>query len=794
MSDDDDAKTATDQATEPAPADGGPAADDSVTTTEPAGTPGTDKNDDKDDKRPKREKKTRKGLKDEGAAGEALRDDDYNPTEEELLHDFRQEGVRLFTGPGGRRIDTNQGTASLGDHSQSAGNDIVNNFFEAGARRFLGIAWNPRSREWITQLQDYFVEGTPDESGATSLRRLIEALNTAPDGVVCVRGQVGSGRETLAIRALHEVVGVDAFGGTATTDPQRLRPDDLEVGTGYVIGVSALLAHSIEETVEHVRSVAARRTTKIVLLLAPEVVVPGAVVSHAAPDSLAVLRALLHRRDRIGVPEDLLGSADVRGVLVGAPLSEVSTIALELGDAVRSGRPYTFRSKLRRTALEKFRAAAIDPPGNAEAGGASGEPKAADESSAGAANPECVQLFRRAFLVSAAIFYGLPLASVTKATTSLAQYLAADDADLAKAMVPFTQPTPALLTWLEADPQVPTADTGLDPVGRRTVRLQKPQMADVILEVVWNDYHLVGEMLLEWLHRLAVGGVPGLNAEPELRLRAAQAVGRLAVYDFAAVKERIDKWINENAAGRRAAGLAAQVILADSRTGAAFAREVSGWTYRAFPWRQVALLVYSRTLDEDQVPAALALLRYAAPQQQHAWSYAGAAVFTKILVQPGGAEHVFTLLDEWYRRVATAPRRDVGRGRDATAALSLTAARCALLVGEYAVGAFPAELRTTLTTNARHWELFVWAWSLALTRSEVFGDGWRLLARWVERSDTDPVLRAVCRRLLAALHQHDRIRIKLTFYARVWRAGWRAPRPESERLLAHLLVPQGARS
>lgn len=790
-----DAKTAVNDAPSSAPTGGAPsdgAEPGDGTTPSDAADASTDN---KDGKRAKREKKTLRGVKGDDSAKEPP-DDDYDPQLEQRLHDLRQEGVHLFAGPGSRGLGANRGTAATGDHSVVAGGNIyyLGDTGPGRPPRFFAVQL---SRETLLQLPEYYVAGASDGNDATSLARLTESLISDTGGLICIRGKRGSGRETLAMRALAEVLGVENVGWVArAADPQRLRPDDLARGRGYVIGLGSVPPYRLEEAVEHARGLASRALATIVLLLAPEVNLPGTVITHLAPDPCDVLRALLVRRDDVDISDEDLTAMAPAKALEDLSLFEISTIALEIGEAVRSHRPYEIsgRRKLRRTALEKLGAAAVDPPGLVETGGASGETDGKDDSEVANANAECVQLFRRAFLVSAAIFHGLPLASVTVATNSLAQCLAADDADLAKAMIPFTQPTGALLTWLEADPEIPTADSPLDPVGRRTVRLRKPEMADVVLEVVWNEYHLVGEALLGWLHRLATGGVPGMHKEFELQLRAAQAVGRLAVYDYAAVNQRIHDWIEGSAAGRRAAGLAAQVVLADARTGPAFAREVSSWTQRAFAWRQVALLVYSRTLDEARLPDALKLLRYVAPQELHAWSFASAAVVAKILDQPGGMDHVFALLREWNERIESAPPRDIARRRSATAALGLTVARCLLLVGDDVSDNLRAELHRSSGIGDERWKLFVWAWTLALTRSEVFGAGWRLLGQWIVRSDADADFRVICRRLLTALRRHPRIRIKLAFYADVWRAGWKPPRLESERLLADLLVPLGAHS
>ena len=76
-------------------------------------------------------------------------------------------------------------------------------------------------------------------------------------------------------------------------------------------------------------------------------------------------------------------------------------------------------------------------------------------------------------------------------------------------------------------------DTAYGRVPAEIVQLERPRLAQSVLEVVWTDYDLLAEALLGWLREL------GDDPDPWIGLRAALVAGHLAQYDFSVVSERL---------------------------------------------------------------------------------------------------------------------------------------------------------------------------------------------------------------------------------------------------------------
>jgi hypothetical protein len=81
------------------------------------------------------------------------------------------------------------------------------------------------------------------------------------------------------------------------------------------------------------------------------------------------------------------------------------------------------------------------------------------------------------------------------------------------------------------DPGFVETEFGRSPVD--TVRLQSRWHVQAVLDVVWHEYDVIADSLIEWLHAF------GDNADPGVRLRAAIASGYLSQFDFAQVRRRL---------------------------------------------------------------------------------------------------------------------------------------------------------------------------------------------------------------------------------------------------------------
>ena len=127
--------------------------------------------------------------------------------------------------------------------------------------------------------------------------------------------------------------------------------------------------------------------------------------------------------------------------------------------------------------------------------------------------------------------------------------------------------------------------------GVEVVRLSTRRLARTIIEVAWSDYDAARKPMQTWL-----AGICGEHRDPQVRLRAAQALGYIALRDYAHIKNNVlNPWSeSERAIEHQAAAWRPQAaVLADRPDGPMRERVgklLEDWSRRR-PWQKRAIAV-----------------------------------------------------------------------------------------------------------------------------------------------------------------------------------------------------------
>jgi hypothetical protein len=166
-------------------------------------------------------------------------------------------------------------------------------------------------------------------------------------------------------------------------------------------------------------------------------------------------------------------------------------------------------------------------------------------------------LCRRAALVSAAVFTGLPYADAVAAAEALATKFITIEFPKLKGREIF-------IPWRErllAEPDIMLEESDLPgrwgPVMTQQLRFRDPEFHVAVLEEVWEQYDAARSPLLLWLRELAAS-----SRDEAIRVRAAQIIGRLAVRDFGHICHRLLlEWSDSvNSRTREAAATALEAV------------------------------------------------------------------------------------------------------------------------------------------------------------------------------------------------------------------------------------------
>lgn len=571
--------------------------------------------------------------------------------------------------------------------------------------------------------------------------------------VLVLRGEEGSGRRTSALALLSSLVDDTIFNLGPDHDLESLFSDDRDGQCGYLLDSVpgsrvGRLTQTLLSSAEHwldrsgsflVITVAARSEAQYDD-------VERYLVDHQVPDPHQVLRSHLH----LHCPElpdplsDWLDDPRLTGRVEAATQPSVMVnLAVALAKAAKDDRSlddaidYWIHGRARTDAQRLLR-------GTQEA------------------DPELQpteQLQRCAFLVALAVFNDAPYLPVAAAAELLAQALTA---------AAYPEGTPhrqifALrrencLTWLQGTVErLPRGDRWGE---QRTeqIRLRNQDLPSALLDELWHEYDAVRAPVLHWLQDLVIG------RNPEIRVRAAQAVGKLATDDFDYVfQEVISDWAGSQWASQRYA--AAWALEAAVRTGDTEGRVrwwLRYWCRAGSRYRKLtAVTTYGTGIGADRPEEALRSLRHL--------SRAGDPEMTRIacnsvveLFLGGQSDQVLDTLQDWLADGDGTARR-------------FSVESFVRLAYQHDGSGRPVLLPLCGQRHARA-DLMATLWRHGLGDDYARADAWEALLQWCRAVDLYMELRAPLEHLVSTLESADEdLRDRLGWYLNFWATHPKAP-------------------
>jgi hypothetical protein len=725
----------------------------------------------------------RAGAEEDESAG-------YDPEEGRNLRRERVQGKHLFSGTAfrSRMAGDTSGQTTLGDGSPAVGvafGDVI------GTVTTVNIGVGGRAhlvrkvdRDQVTD-DGMFVECGPP--GATVVEQLVQQL---VDGrLVVLTGKPGSGRTTSAVRGLHRVLPSTSEIAFFTLGSRtQLHEMDLKPDNGYVVDIGpALERRSLPDILDDIRGHTGDRRTRGVHIVVIVDCSPSAaasakcpVVDQSMPDRRELLELLLVRVHGLRSEDVRRLGKEVHKAIAHATVEEIVVAAAAVATALREGEPAHayLRQQVRDQIEQKFDEPLADDPTETDAG----------TDAQAARRLEQKRTYRRCMLLSAAVLDGFSLHEVTDAAAELVAILYEDVPDAETSVFRFELPARQLLGWLDAEELTASEATS---AGR--LEFRNRAVPDVVVEYVWTSHHLAVDTIIRWLDGMARIRRGRPRPSREVRLRAAQVVGRLASYDFAYVVHKvIQGWIGtDTVSGLQATSWAVEVMADDPRIAVATWEKVREWSKGRRQLRRAALIVYADSLRPEQAADALALVRRIGGLSSDL-DYAVAAVLHSA-VRVGSADEVFELLVGWLKIVE--------RTRDRFKQLRF-AGKVRVLSG------LPAHLARTVVllsvddddgTRTRFLEAgrgkpgFAGAlaeiWNLALADPAVAGRAIEQLRSWLIAADADDGTAEVLQVLVADLGRRASLQRLLRFHGRRWIAEWRGTYPHADNLLRTALWP-----
>ncbi|GAA0398036.1 hypothetical protein Acor_34900 [Acrocarpospora corrugata] len=607
----------------------------------------------------------------------------------------------------------------------------------------------PLNQDELTRLTRRYIVSTE------ALSTLLDA--TRPGRVQALIGPPGTGRTTVALAALTRF-GTDAQVAILDgADPRRLRPSDLKPMTGYLLnpGDADWTRGKTQVVFQHLVHLATQtNSTFVVLLDERALLTPGQRTQfaiHVPPPAPHVFERCLAfgLRDRgIELAETQArhwaGHVRMREELntVTRP-SDAQALAALILSRVRHGRaPDEVIAEVCAERPWRLRGQAEKLLAPDQGTNAPGTPwEAAKEAKA--------RLYRLSFLLALAVLDGKPMVTITTAALALADDVEAvrDGSDAPQSTwSAFDETLTGWLDYAEAE-----NDHQRDGTERR-IRMRVPALIPMLLDVAWHNHPTLRTPLTTWLERLTQ------DRNPEIRMAAAQAIGKLATYDYSAIESHFFRpWVSSYRIGaHRLAAWALETAAQEPRCTERVRMLLNAWARGTLAQRSVAVRAYATSLGLRYVGDTLIGLRRIAPSTRADLRAEVARAMAELsrgglhreivgeLAQWARSENdgVRTVAVEAMRRLAViAPDREPDQ---------------LLLLGMLAAG--DRAVRTQIID----------LWRNALADKK--GRAWSALARWVRQVELEPSLVAPVGHLLNRLGSEPWLRERLFFYLKWWRS------------------------
>lgn len=284
----------------------------------------------------------------------------------------------------------------------------------------------------------------------------------------------------------------------------------------------------------------------------------------------------------------------------------------------------------------------------------------------------------------------------------------------------------------------------------RLARLADESLILAILEVAWHEYAQLRGPLTAWLDDLAG------RSNPNVRVRAAQIVGLLAIFDFTGVSERLIKqWARRKAVYRNAAALAMDQIARHPPLSSAARRRVDDWTSSNLVTEQdTAARWHGLRTDKDAVAKAIRELRGLGGRPQLRSGNSIAVAMSLLFLN----DNVDEVVDELGRWIGSAnpylPHHAV------KTLLILTDPRGAAKQGR-------TRLSDLAATNTESQTTLVHMWRRALASRTVGGPAWNALREWLVEADRHedryPLMKSLAEQIFT-----DRLTDRALFNLTLW--------------------------
>lgn len=296
--------------------------------------------------------------------------------------------------------------------------------------------------------------------------------------------------------------------------------------------------------------------------------------------------------------------------------------------------------------------------------------------------------------------------------------------------------------------------------GVEIVRLPNRRLARTIVEVAWSDYDAAREPVRTWLV-----GICGEHQDPRVRVRAAQALGYIAIRDYAYIKSNVlNPWSeSERAIEHQAAALLLEAaVVADGPDGPTrrrVERLLEDWSRRR-QWqkRAIAVRAYGTGIGTRAPEAARAGIRFSAADPD--FGLLPELALTELYA---GGQHRLAMreVDVW-SNASPVIRERVGR------ALVLVS----LVQKDDQPDGYDLLWRMAHQPESAGLDLDTLGhlWRLACVQEGSSGAAWKMLGLWAKSSRRDPAQRDAFKRLAdifeEAMDRRDRKRVSV--HRRQW--------------------------
>jgi len=372
-----------------------------------------------------------------------------------------------------------------------------------------------------------------------------------------------------------------------------------------------------------------------------------------------------------------------------------------------------------------------------------------------AANP----VWRRAFLVAAAVLDGQPAETVIREAKRLADlHTTGADQNTVRSADRFAGP---VKDWSENTETVGEA-VG-DGSGQR-LRLVHPRLAGHLLDVFWREHLGERDAFLSWLHGL------GDHPRPQVRAKAAQAVARLASHDHDHVlRETVRAWARGGGFRTRqtaAWSLEALAVVSDERTVRKVHGLVKGWIKSSnIQLVAAGVTAYGTFLGAQDPDETLARLREAAGGRIRRRGSSDRIEREIVTITQRALLDMFAAgaEEQVVRELAAWSRFPHGRRRLAAAQSLLQLARRVERGSGRPVLAVLALGQPALRDD------LVLLWRNALHPGRGDERSWEALHHWIVLAENDPELADVVAAVIEGVQADNALARRLDYHRRLWK-------------------------